>query len=223
MRNKLVGAALLSMTFALAIPGPATAGAWCQGDPCADTDCDGTYASAMANGSEYSHSVATAGGDTKQDVKGNGGDTSATVFGGAPTEADAKAKKDWSLKEKTAYCSFREGSHVLALLLTLLDDDPVEFPEARLMSIGCVADDRIRVTESFLGRLYLGQDGDLVLFDPVRGDGLALDGLALKFDGASLDAAAPMDITGMAPTSLAVALDFVDEARTSSCSSVLYV
>lgn len=215
------GALLAFMTVVL--PAPADAAASCSGDPCASVMCTSKHASGAANGSEYSHAVATAGGTTARAVKTGGGSSEAAVDGGLPTEADAKAKKDWSLKEQTAQCSIKTSGQVGIDILDLIGQKIVIKDPLPPLSVGCIADGRVRATESFAGRLYVGEDGGLVLFDSASRQGLALASLAAQFDGTSLDAVAPVDIRGMAPTGAVVTLDFVDNAQVSSCSAKLYV
>jgi len=224
MRKTLSRATLLLSLMIVLIPVPANATASCSGDPCAAVACGPDSVSAAAYGSVYSHSAATAGGWTDQQVKPGGGGTGADMSGGAPMEGEASAGNGLSRAQVTAFCSVTTAMRLLHQITQPSEIRQfVTFSEAPLMFIGCLADDRVRATESFQGRLYLGEGGQFVLFDPDRGDGLALDGLALKFDGASLDAAAPVDLAGFAPTNIVVALDFVDDARVSSCSAVLYV
>src|SRR5687768_2709622 len=86
-------AILLMMT---GMPQAGAAEASCSGDPCADVDCRGADVTATANGSEYSHAVATAGGTTDDETHSNGGRSDARMNGGEPRSADAKGKKDWS-------------------------------------------------------------------------------------------------------------------------------
>jgi hypothetical protein len=221
------GAVLLFMTIGL--PTQAHANASCSGDPCADVECTSSYASAAAYGSEYSHAVATAGGAHAEKTQTGGGSSTAHANGGAPSEADAKAKKDWSLKESTAKCSVEKTAtftdiDIYATIEELLHEEHGIALANRIQpddfSIGCVADERIHTTERFAGRLYVGKR-TIVLFDSARHEGLTLVDLALKFDGASLDAAAPVNIAGMVPTDAVVTLDFVDNAQTAGCSITL--
>ena len=228
MRKTLSRAAVLLALAGTLVPGSADATASCTGNPCADVECSPTEASAYADGNEYSHSIATAGGATDRHVAPNGGQTDADMSGGMPVEADAKAKKDWSLKEDHEYCSVKKVAELIGGELRLSDDAQRVQQVATLhgagdLTVGCVADGRIRATESFLGRIYVGNGGGFVLADPASGQGLALADLALRFDGASLAAAVPVDVTAMAPTNAVVELDFVNDARTLSCSAVLYV
>lgn len=222
MRKTLSRAGVLLSLMTVALPAPANAAASCSGDPCASVVCTSNHASAAANGSEYSHSVASAGGFTAQAVKTGGGSSSAEANGGLPTEADAKGKKDWSLKEQTAQCSVKKSVQVGTDLLDLVDNVIIVDPPAPL-SVGCIADERIRATESFAGRLYIGENGDLVLFDSASRRGLTLAGLAPRFDGASLDAVGRIDVRHMMPTDAVVELDFVDDPHVSSCSAKLYI
>jgi hypothetical protein len=94
-------------------------------------------------------------------------------------------------------------------------------PRSSAFSIGCVSDARLTQTESFLGRLYVAPTGGLVLFDAQRGEGLALDGPAMRFDGTSLAAAAPLDLAGLTPSNVVVSLELVRDANARSCSADL--
>ncbi|HWL35304.1 MAG TPA: hypothetical protein VNQ77_03850 [Frankiaceae bacterium] len=215
MRKTLARTGALLILTTVALPAPANAAASCSGDPCAAVSCTRTHASAAANGSEYAHAIASAGGLTAQAVKHGGGSATAEANGGLPTEADAKAKKNWSLAEDTAKCSVNASGQIGTDILDILEDPPVP------VSIGCVSDDRITATESFAGRLHVRADGGLALVDSATGRGLSLVDLAAPFDGTSLDALAPVDSRGMTPTAAVVELAFVDRPDVSSCEAKL--
>ena len=174
----------------------ADAGAACTGDPCAATKCTKGDASAHASGSQ--HAWASAEGTVSTDSY-DGPGTAHAQAAGSPNSASATGKRDWSLKEANASCSHggkSDSSPVDARGLIVTAGVAVSFDD---LVFGCVADERIVATETFVGRFYVGDDGQVVLFDAAAGRGLEVVDLDIIFDGTTLAGAHHFDVGTMTP------------------------